>query len=259
MKIIDAHVHLPSKTPKKTLGNPFYDYFSSPGEAVDYAKKAGIGGMVFTTMDGVFCDTQEELESANQEVLELYESDPEFLYPGVQIHPAYPECSEKWIKIYHDRGFRLVGEVIHYRDNRGPYDQESWMKLFYICHELGMIVQLHEHPSIMTVAQKLPDLPIICSHIPMEILPELAACPNMMIDVSGLVGGIRLGPMEAALKYFGADRVLFGTDFIAFQIEAFLCRAKEAFPNRAEYQKIMSDNVINLLTIDDAAKPFKRN
>ena len=259
MKVIDFHVHLPARSPKKTQGNPFYDYFSSTADALRYARHAGVDGMVFTTMDGVWCDTQEELDSANQEVLELYESDPEFLYPGVQIHPAYLECSKKWLKIFHDKGLMWVGELVHYREKRGPYDRKEWMELFHICHKYGMVVQLHGDASIITLAKKLPELRIVNSHITIENLPELATYPNIMIDVSGNAGGIRLGPMEAALKYFGADRVIFGTDFIAFQIEAFLCRAKQAFSKPADYKKIMSENLMRLLTGNGGITPFQKD
>lgn len=256
MKILDSHVHLPSKNRAKVEEASNLGYFSSASEAIRYAKQAGIGGMVFTTMEGVWCDTEEELESANRETLELYETAPSYLYPGVEIHPSFPECSRRWLKTFLERGFVWVGELVHYRAGRGDYDRPEWLKLFRICCDEGMIVQLHESPSIQRLAKRLPELRIVCSHITLQELSALAAFPNVMVDFSGVQGGLKFGAMEEALKQFGAERVLFGTDFIVFQPEAFLFRTRQAFPDKSIFQKIVSENLRRILRERTGKKVF---
>lgn len=106
--ILDSHVHLPSANHAKEADGAFISYFPDWLAAVDYSRRAGIDGMIFTTWEGVWADTEEELESANREALAIHECDRR-LYPGVSIHPAFPECSEKWLKTFRERGFVWVG------------------------------------------------------------------------------------------------------------------------------------------------------
>ncbi len=246
MTIFDAHTHLPSRNRSKTTENPYLLHFPDYHAAVRYAKNAGIDGMVFNTIEGVWCDTAEELESANREALEIYESDPGFFYPGVSIHPAFPEISIEWIKRFRNAGFLWVGELVHYR-GQGDYDRTEWMKLFRICCDYEMTVQLHESRSVPRLARLLPELRIVQSHITIQDLPEAAACPNVMLDVSGAQGGLKFGAMEAALRHFGPERILFGTDFMIYQIEAFKLRAEQAFPDLEIRQKICAGNLRKIL------------
>ena len=102
--ILDAHVHLPSSNHAKEKEEAFLSYFPDRASAVAYLRRTGIGGVVFTTWEGVWSDTEEELENANAEALEIYESDRGFFYPGASIHPAYPKTSEKWLSLFREAG-----------------------------------------------------------------------------------------------------------------------------------------------------------
>ena len=82
---IDAHVHLPY--PRDFGRHCSETLFRDVSEAVKLARGAGVTGMVFTTWLGVFCDTAEEVDAANRDALEFYGTMPEYLYPGVVIHP----------------------------------------------------------------------------------------------------------------------------------------------------------------------------
>lgn len=245
--IIDSHVHLPSANRAKENDGAFVSYFPDRRSAVDYAKQAGIGGMVFTTWEGVWCDTEAELENANREALEIYQTDRRYFYPGASIHPAFPETSGKWLGTFREQGLVWVGELVHYRPNRGDYDSPQWLELFKQCRDYGMIVQLHASPGVIRLAKLLPELKIVNSHIDLSLLPGLAECPNVMLDVSGFAGGIRFNSMEFALKEFGPDRLLFGTDFTVYEPEAFLLRARHVFRDPEELEKLYSENLRTLL------------
>ena len=156
--ILDAHVHLPSSNHAKEKEESFLSYFPDRASAVAYLRRTGIGGVVFTTWEGVWSDTEEELENANAEALEIYESDREFFYPGASIHPAFPKTSEKWLSLFREKGLVWVGELVHYRAGRGDYDNAEWIRLFELCCEYGMIVQLHFSPSVIRLAKRLPSL-----------------------------------------------------------------------------------------------------
>lgn len=255
--ILDSHVHLPSSNHAKENEEAFLRYFPDRRTAVDYLRRTGTGGIIFTTWEGVWSDTEQELDSANAEVLEIQETDPGFFYPGASIHPAFPEASIRWLEIFRKKGLVWVGELVHYRANRGDYDNPAWMKLFEVCRDFGMIVQLHASPSVIRLAKRLPDLKIVNSHIDEKLLPGLAECPNVMLDVSGFAGGLRLNAMESARREFGPDRLLFGTDFTVYEPEAFLLRSRNAFPDPEEREKLYSKNLLALLASAGAANPFQ--
>ncbi len=254
--ILDSHAHLPSANHAKEADGAFISYFPDWRAAFDYSRRTGIDGMIFTTWEGVWADTEEELESANREALAIHECDRR-LYPGVSIHPAFPECSEKWLKTFRERGFVWVGELVHYRANRGDYDSSAWIRLFELACELGMIVQLHVSPSVIRLAKRLPELKIVNSHVEIPLLKELAACPGVMLDVSGFAGGLRFNSMEYALREFGPDRLLFGTDFTVYEPESFLLRSRHAFPDPEVREKLYSGNLLSLLASAGAGNPFQ--
>lgn len=254
--ILDAHVHLPSSNHAKEKEESFLSYFPDRASAVAYLRRTGIGGVVFTTWEGVWSDTEEELENANAEALEIYESDRGFFYPGASIHPAYPKTSEKWLSLFREKGLVWVGELVHYRAGQGDYDNAEWIRLFELCCEYGMIVQLHFSPSVIRLAKRLPSLRIVNSHIDVPHLRALAECPNVLLDVSGFAGGLRFNAMESARIAFGPDRILFGTDFTVYEPEAFLLRSRHAFPDPEEQKKLYSGNLLSLLKSAGAGRVF---
>ena len=69
--ILDSHVHLPSSNHAKENEEAFLRYFPDRRTAVDYLRRTGTGGIIFTTWEGVWSDTEQELDSANAEVLEF--------------------------------------------------------------------------------------------------------------------------------------------------------------------------------------------
>ena len=254
--ILDSHVHLPSSNHAKENELVFLQYFPDRETAVACLRRTGIGGVIFTTWEGVWSDTEQELDSANSEALEIQKTDPGFFYPGVSIHPAFPEASIRWLETFRKKGFVWVGELVNYRANRGDYDNPAWLQLFEVCRDCGMIVQLHASAGVVRLAKLLPDLKIVNSHIDIAFLHGLAECPNVMLDVSGYIG-MRFNGMESARKELGPERLLFGTDFTLYEPEAFLLRSRHAFPDPAERGKLYSGNLLALLALAGAANPFQ--
>ncbi len=216
-------------------------------EAIAFARSAGVSGMVFNTWLGVFADTPEELEAANRDALALYDEMPEYLYPGAVIDPRMSELSLEWLRRFHRRGLRWVGELVPYR-SKIDFDHPDWKRLFARCEEYGMIVQLHNSEGVIALAGQMPGLKIVCSHLTPEWLDALASHPNVFLDLSGVNGGLRPGLMERALTAFGAERLLWATDYTAFDPACFVARAERAFPDREVRRRIFSGNLRELLS-----------
>ena len=239
--IIDAHTHMPSP------GWPGHnDFFPTVGSAVEYLKNKEIGAALFNTWQGVFAETADDVNRANTEALQLYDTYQGFLYPGAVIHPSFPEISKQWLDRFRDHGFMWVGEIIQYKCNI-EFNEPSWLSLFEYCAKHGHAVQLHGSKSLNDVAARFPDMQVVCSHINLDLLNELANNRNVWLDVSGSVGGLYLGAIEAALKSFGEKRMLFGTDFTGYEPDVFIARIKLAIKDMNAREAVFSRNITGLL------------
>ncbi len=249
-RILDAHVHLPSGR----IPDAQFCGFAEMESAVAYAREAGVSGMVFNFWDALHARTSAELDAGNERALTVYERNRSFFYPGVAIDAGCPECSVRWIREFARRGLRWCGEVLP--KGRLDYTAPEWLKLFEVCEENRLIVQLHMSPSVATLARRLSGLTIVHSHIDVATLPALAECPNVFLDFSGF-SGLRLGGLETSLKALGPDRILFGSDFTVYSPAFFLDRLQEAVADEREREMILSGNLLHLLERAGGRQPFQ--
>lgn len=239
--IIDAHTHMPSPG---WQGHSCF--FTTVESAVEYLRKTGVNAALFNTWQGVFAETEDDINRANTAALNLYKNYKGFLYPGAVIHPLFPEISRQWLDRFRDNGFMWVGELVPYKCNI-EFNEPAWLSLFEHCAKHGHAVQLHISKSINEVAARFPDMQVICSHIILDSLIELANNDNVWLDISGACGGLTIGGIEAALKAFGENRVLFGTDFTGYEPEAFIARTRSAIDDIKVREKVYSKNITELL------------
>ena len=245
--IIDAHVHLPAEGWGKNPGP-----LSTVADAVAYLKAAGTDAALFNTWQGVMAESEGDLDRANAQALELARRYRGFLYPGAVIYPAFPEASRRWLARFRDEGFPWVGELI-LEKCACRYADPAFMDLFAECERHGHILQLHVHEDILAVARRFPSLKIVCSHIDAGLCPRLAAEPNVWLDISGACGGLWIGGIEGAYRAFGPKRLLYGSDFTAYEPRCFQERLKVAVPDPAEREAIFSGNVRRLVPLPGLA------
>lgn len=244
MTIIDAHTHLGAHPAQP----------GTPEEMMTEFRACGIDGVQFCPMAGTMAHSEEELRSGNREALELYDRYPDFLYPGAALHPEYPEESRRALDAFSERKLVWVGEILSYHCQI-PFDDARWTKLFRICAERGLIVQMHNAPEVAKVAAAFPELTIVGSHLNPDVLPALAEFPNVMIDISGLHGGLCRGTLPKARAMFGAARLLFGSDAPGYDPAPFVMRVKRDFPE-TEQELVFSGNLFRLLREHGVKKAF---
>jgi len=247
--IIDAHIHLPSENwdGRETP-------FATVAEAVAYLKNTGTDAALFNTLQGVFAESEDELDRGNAEALALHDAYLDFLFPGVCIHPAFPEVSRKWLAAFSERGFKWIGELVPYKVEY-KYTDKAFLDLVSEFASDGHVLQLHIDHDIYEVAKQFPDLKIVCSHLDVGLCQRLSELPNVWVDISGMAGGLRIGAVEGAYKAMGADRLLYGTDFTGYEPRAFQARLEVAVPSLEDRNKILSGNVLRLMELVDTCRP----
>ena len=212
--IIDAHAHplLFFDTPK-----------TGPADRDDFAAELAKRGI------GMFCGTPiirndgtdpEIVEKLNFEALEWRKSFGEHYYPGVSIHPNWPESSVAALEVFHAQGFRWVGELVWYSSGYSSYATPEMEKILEVARDLGMILNIH--PSKVEDMDKLasdfPTLTIVIAH-PGGVADSCRAAydlaekhPNICFDLSGS-GLIRWHMLRWGIDRLGVERFLFGTDY----------------------------------------------
>ena len=250
MFIIDAHTHIGQAVQK------VYKCADTPEDLIAELQNGGLSGALFCPVNATMCKSEDDLIAGNEEALELYAQHPEFLYPGVGLHPDFFDKSLYFLDKFAEQNLIWTGENLSYH-TQITFTDERWMKIFRVCCERNLVVQLHNAPEVAALARALPELTIVGSHLNPDVLPLLADLPNVFIDISGLHGGLCRNTLPQAKALFGCDRLLFGTDYPGYDFMPFIARVKRDF-SAEEQQKIFSGNLLNILKSKGICNAFGR-
>lgn len=160
-----------------------------------------------------------KIKQNNDTALKLAEIYKDFYIPGFHIHPDFLEESFAEMKRMDEKGVRLIGELVPYLDGWSDYSDSSFSELLDEAGKRNMIVSFHSmgeeemdkmvkaHPDVIFVAAHPGEYHSFMRHIERMKLSE-----NYYLDVSGY-GIFRYGMLRHAIDCFGADRILFGSDY----------------------------------------------
>ena len=251
MLIIDSHTHIGQ------AASQFYKTADTPQDMIAELRSGQLDGILFCPLNATMCKNADDLAGGNDEALELFEQQSDFLYPGVGLHPDFFELSCYYLDKFGERNLVWVGENLSYHTDI-RFDDERWMKLFRICCERNLIVQLHNAPEVAALARALPELTIVGSHLNPDVLPLLVDLENVYVDISGLHGGLCRNTLPRARELFGAGRLLFGTDYPGYDFLPFIERCKRDF-SEVEQQQVFSGNLLQLLKSKGVTRAFGRS
>ena len=242
MRILDAHTHIGSCGWSGRRSD-----FATPSESIDFLRGCGVEMAVTAPWQAVLGECERDLDEGNAEALSLHARYPDFIYPGCVLDCRWPKRSLFWLEQFRKEGFRWVGEIVPKAlEKEHPLTHSAWDDLFGYAEEHGMVAQLHNTSGTALVAKAHPRLQIIGSHLYPPVMDELAALPNVMLDISGVNGGLFLRSLANARAQFGAARLLFGTDYEGYDPRCFILRVKETFLPE-EQPSVFSDNLLRLL------------
>ena len=250
MRILDAHIHLQHK-----LWDGHTSKCHDANETVAELRRIGISGAIFTTWRGVLGEKEADLENGNAEALEVWDAHRDFLYPGLSMHPAFRETSLKWLRRFRELGLVWAGEWVPGYYGKSDCDAPEFAPLLEACAENHMIVQLHNTPGVPVIAARYPELTVVASHLTNPFLEQEADLPNVYVDISGYGGGLSYRMLSRARSLFGAERILFGTDFDGYDPEPYILRVRRDFTPE-EQKKVFADNLLGLLKRSSAETTF---
>ncbi len=247
--LLDAHTHVPSPAGPKFDRHTVTDVETF----LAFLKDAGVTAAQTNPRQGIIAKSAEDIDAANKDALALHRETDGFLYPGCSVHADFFETSVEWMQRFRDEGLLWVGEVV--LNCAHKYSDAPFMRLFEACAKEGHILQVHNAPDVIEIAKRFPELRLVQAHVLRDCIHALAEHPNVWLDLSGGVAGIAVGGVEIAYAAFGADRLLFGSDFTAYDPRCYVARIKGVVTDPDEREKIFSGNLIRLLA-EAGSKPI---
>lgn len=222
MDIIDFHTH-PGYNSTKEFGINM-----TPELFVAELKRAGITKACGSALDLELLATSRNdfnvIKKMNQIAWQYHEEFPDFIVPGIHIHPDFVEQSAVEIEEYSKKGVRLVGELVPYLmgyDSRfTTFFMDGYFELFELCSQHNMVLSLHRplnDNECSMLARRFPNLSIVIAHPGfgqdyLNLLDVVKKHDNLFFDISG--GGIAAyGMLRYGIDTVGVDKILFGTDF----------------------------------------------
>lgn len=259
MRVFDVHVHVyPDKlAPKAARGiGEFYDRLPTRGDGTisDCMRRMDAAGVERFAAHAVAL-TPHNVESINAFLLELRARYPRRIVPFAAVHPDVADA-QALVDALVERGFR--GAKLHPDIQRFALDSaraENLMealqgRLTLLIHAGDWRYDFDGPRRILRLRQRFPRLRLICAHFggwsewheAMELLPG----HDLMIDTSSTLYALPAREAVEAIRRFGAENVLYGSDYPMWAPEEELERFLRLELTNAEREAILWNNAANL-------------
>ena len=264
MKIIDFHTHPTWETPS------IIDSAVTEDRFISTLRRAGIsvacGSAIDTSLMSEGKDYGKIIKTLNERIFACKDRNPDFIIPGIHVHPDFVKESVEEIEKYIPRGLRLVGELVPgmlggrvLTDPKaygaGSFIEDGCFEIFKVCEEKGLTLSIHTSTPDegRELASRFPHLNIVMAHAgPPEAFVErvkaVSEYDNLFFDISGS-GTLLRGVVEYAYRMLGKEKILFGTDFPGYAPGAFVGMVEYAdIPDEAK-EYIFHINAERLLNL----------
>ncbi|MBQ8624342.1 MAG: amidohydrolase [Oscillospiraceae bacterium] len=261
--IIDCHCHVyPDKIAEKAAEatGKFYslpmEYNGTIGTVFEEAKKSGVSHCVIFSV----ATKPSQVRSINEFIAATVAKSPEFFTGLGALHPDSEDIEGD---IEHLMSLGLKGGKLHPDIQAFEIDNEKSMKICSICEEKGLPVLFHtgdrrydySNPNrLKPVLQAHPNLTVIAAHLGgwsvwEDAVKELAHFKNLYVDCSSSLAFMPLERITEIIKTFGAEKVLFGTDYPMWNISDELDRFSRLGLSDEERELILCKNAQKLFGI----------
>ena len=228
-EVIDAHCHIyPEKIVDRAVAgtDAFYSTHAAcrgvAGELLEIGERVGIDRFVVQSV----ATTPKQVSSINHFIAAEVEKAPT-RFTG--LGAAHPDCEDQDAVIEEIKYLQLHGIKIHPDIQGFAIDDARMMRVYERCEEEGLVVLMHtgdhrydfSNPNrLLPVLKAFPRLTVIGAHfggwsVWDDASRKLCDFPNLYVDCSSTFPfanqDLSLG--ETLIHRYGADRVMFGSDF----------------------------------------------
>ncbi|SRR5574344_221847 len=264
--IIDAHCHIyPRKiAPKAVEGiNRFYDLkMDAKGTVEDLLEREMKAGVTHFLCHSV-ATKPEQVNSINEFISEEVKLHKGLITGFGTLHPD-SEDMEGDISRLIELG--LEGVKMHPDFQHYHIDGERSVRLSHMVADAGLPILVHcgdyrydlSNPErVANFLKKVPEITMIGAHFGGWSMWDEAAqllagrFKNLYVDCSSSLYALEPGRATELVREYGADRVLFGTDYPMWDINDELERFSKMDLTDEERRMVLCDNAVRLLKIDD--------
>ena len=261
MNIIDFHVHIfPDKIAEKASHavGKFYDIpMCLDGKLSTMLREMDRAGIRRFVSHSV-ATTPAQVHSINDFIMASYAQYPERIIPFAAIHPNVEDVDSLMDDIV-ARGFK--GVKIHPDIQGFKLDDERVLKMIAaVAGRLPMLIHTGDHrydnsgPVRMKHVMNLfPNLVAICAHLggysewERAAASDLPGTPNVYVDTSSSLFAVSPERAVEIIRIFGADHVMFGTDYPMWSPSEELERFNRLALTAEERELILHANAERLL------------
>ena len=259
MEIIDFHAHIyPEKISDKATQATGDFYNISPActgtaeSLIFEGRKAGISRFVILPV----ATKPDQVGHINEFIADEVRVHKEFYGFGT-IHPEYGELIEEADRIIR---LGLKGIKLHPDTQRFNTDDKRLFEVFdYIQGKIPLLVHCGDkrfdfsHPRrLKNVIDSFPHLQVIAAHLGGWSLFdegfELLRSTECFLDISSTMMFLPPEQVRRYIRGYGADRILFGTDFPLWSPEQEVRSFRRLNLSSDEYESIAYKNALKILT-----------
>ena len=260
--IIDTHCHVypPAIAAKATHATAaFFDASSrEDGLAETLLQENQEAGICHSVICSV-ATTPHQVHSVNRFLAETAAMHPDRLTGFGSLHPDSPDVAADWEEA---KALGLRGIKIHPDIQGFALNDRRCYPIYELCQG-RMPILFHtgdpryaysNPPQLKPVLRDFPGLTVIAAHFGAyqnwQYAPELFGYANLYVDCSSSLFGMSRQQAVELIRGFGAERVLFGTDYPmwnpAEEVQKFL-----ALPlSEEERRRILGENAAALLGLE---------
>ncbi len=264
--IIDSHCHIyPDKIADKAVEaiGQFYNldmyYDGRYSTLLDFGSKIGVKHYVIFSV----ATTPSQIHSINTYIADTVKQSDGLMTGLGALHPDSEDIEGDIAEIV---SFGLKGVKMHPDFQKFNIDDKKCYKIYEMCQQYKLPVLLHTGDSrydysnpkrMKTVLDDFPDLIVIGAHFGgwscwREAAETLSKYKNFYVDCSSSFDWLSADESRKIVRDYGADHVLFATDFPMWNHESELKHFMAMNLTDEENKLILYKNAIKLFGIDES-------
>ncbi len=263
--IIDCHCHVyPDKIADKAVESirSFYDidmgYDGRASTLTEEGRKNGVKHFIVFSV----ATTPKQVQAINSFIADTVEKSGGFMTGLGSLHPDSKNLKDDYD---HLKSLGLKGVKLHPDFQSIAIDDKRCESIYELCRgELPVLLHTGDYrydfsnpDRLIRILKKYPDLTIIGAHfggwsVWDEAVDKLSKYTNFYVDCSSSFYDMTAEKAKNIVRSYGADRVLFGTDFPMWSYEKEMERFGELKLSEEETEKIFYKNAVSLFGIDES-------